>query len=69
MTRRSPFGSVKTSPEIIRPAVMICARLPSALRNVADLRHERGIEIGHEAVPFWWNRVGSGSLAGARFDD
>ena len=26
--------------------------------NVEDLLHERGIEISHETVRFWWNRFG-----------
>ncbi len=28
------------------------------MRNVEDLLHERGIEISHETVRFWWNRFG-----------
>ena len=28
------------------------------MRNVEDLLHERGIEISHETVWFWWNRFG-----------
>ena len=31
---------------------------PLSLRNVEDLLHERGIEISHETVRFWWNRFG-----------
>ena len=31
-------------------------RYPLSLRNVEDLLHERGIEISHETVRFWWNR-------------
>jgi putative transposase len=27
-------------------------------RNVEDRLHERGIEISHETVRFWWNRFG-----------
>lgn len=23
-----------------------------------DLRHERGIEVSHETVRYWWNRFG-----------
>jgi putative transposase len=42
MTRRSPFSYVKTSPEIIRLAVMMYVRFPLSLRNVEDLLHERG---------------------------
>jgi putative transposase len=45
-------------PEVIRLAVMVCVRFPLSLRNVEDLLHERGIEISHETVRFWWNRFG-----------
>lgn len=58
MTNRSPFRYFKTSPEIIRLAVMMYIRFPLSLRNVEDLLHERGIEISHETVRFWWNRFG-----------
>jgi len=53
-----PFRYFKTSPEIIRLAVMLYVRFPLSLRNVEDLLHERGIEISHETVRFWWNRFG-----------
>jgi putative transposase len=58
---RSPriFRYFKTSPEIIRLAVMMFVRDPLSLRNVEDLLHERGIEITHETVRFWWNRFGT----------
>ncbi len=58
MNKRSPFRYFKTSPEIIRLAVMLYVRFPLSLRNVEDLLHERGIEISHETVRFWWNRFG-----------
>jgi putative transposase len=58
MTKRSPFRYFKTSPEIIRLAVMLYIRFPLSLRNVKDLLHERGIEISHETVRYWWNRFG-----------
>ena len=58
MTKPSPFRYFKTSPEIIRLAVMMYIRFPLSLRNVEDLLHERGIEISHETVRFWWNRFG-----------
>ena len=54
-TRSSIFHS---SPEIIRLAVMMYIRFPLSLRNVEDLLHERGIDISHETVRFWWNRFG-----------
>ena len=58
MTQRSPFKYFKTSPEIIRLAVMMYVRFPLSLRNVEDLLHERGIEVSHETVRFWWQRFG-----------
>ena len=58
MTQRSPFRYFKTSPEIIRLAVMMYIRFPLSLRNVEDLLHERGIVICHETVRFWWHRFG-----------
>jgi len=58
MRKRSPFKYFKTSPEIIRLAVMLYVRFPLSLRNVEDLLHERGIDICHETVRFWWHRFG-----------
>ena len=58
MTKRDPFKYFKTSPEIIRLAVMMYVRFPLSLWNVEDLLHERGIDISHETVRFWWNRFG-----------
>jgi len=37
---------------------MLYGRFPLSLRNVEDLLHERGIEISHETIRFWWNRFG-----------
>ena len=58
MTKSSPFRYFKTSPEIIRLAVMMYVRFPLSLRNVEDLLHERGIGINHKTVWFWWTRFG-----------
>ena len=58
MTKPSPFRYFKTSPEIIHLAVMLYVRFPLSLRNVEDLLHERGIDVSHETVRFWWNRFG-----------
>ena len=55
---RNPFKYFKTSPEIIRLAVMMYVRFPLWLRNVEDLLHERGIDITRKTVRFWWNRFG-----------
>ncbi len=57
MTQRSPFKYFKTTPEIIRLAVMLYVRFPLSLRNVEDLLHERGIDVSHETVRFWWQRL------------
>ena len=58
MQNHNPFRYFKTSPEIIRLAVMMYIRFPLSLRNVEDLLHERGIDIYHETVRYWWNRFG-----------
>ena len=58
MTQRSTFRYFKTSPEIFRLAVMMYVHFPLSLRNVEDLLHERGIEVSHETVRFWWQRFG-----------
>jgi putative transposase len=55
---KSPFRYFKTSPEVIRLAVLMYVRYPLSLRHVEDLLHERGIDICHETVRFWWNRFG-----------
>lgn len=43
---------------MIRLAVMLCIRVPLSRCKVEDLLHERGIEISHETVRYWWNRFG-----------
>lgn len=58
MTKKDPSKYFHSSPEIIRPAVMLYVRFPLSLRNVEDLLHERGIDISHETVRYWWNRFG-----------
>ena len=58
MTKSDPFRYFKTSREIIRLAVMLYVRFPLSLRNLEDLLHERGIDVSHEAVRFWWHRFG-----------
>ena len=58
MKNPNPFRYFKTSSNIIRPAVMMYVRFPLSLRNVEDLLHERGIDICHETVHYWWNRFG-----------
>jgi len=52
------FKYYKTSPDIIRLAVLMYVRFPLSLRNVEDLFHERGIDISYETVRAWWNKFG-----------
>lgn len=58
MTKPDPFRYFNSSPEIIRLTVMMYIRFPLSLRNVEDLLHERGIDISHETIRYWWNRFG-----------
>ena len=55
---RNAFRYFNSSPEVIRLAVMMYIRYPLSLRQVEDLLFERGIDICHETVRFWWNRFG-----------
>jgi hypothetical protein len=54
----NPFRYFNSSPEVIRLTVMMYIRYPLSLRQVEDLLFERGIDINHETVRFWWNRFG-----------
>src|SRR5450755_2579741 len=54
----SPFRYFNSSPQVIRLVVMMYVKYPLSLRNVEDLLAERGIDICHETVRFWWNRFG-----------
>ncbi|MEQ8369991.1 MAG: IS6 family transposase [Alphaproteobacteria bacterium] len=55
---KNPFRYFNSSPEVIRLAVLMYVRYPLSLRQVEDILHERGIDICHETVRFWWNRFG-----------
>jgi len=54
----NPFKGFNSSPEIIRLVVLMYVHFPLSLRNVEDLMFERGIDVCHETVRFWWNRFG-----------
>ena len=56
MINQNPFRYFKTSPKIIRLAVMMYVRFPLSLRNVEDLLHKRGIDISYETDRYWWNK-------------
>ena len=55
---RNPFRYFNSSPEVIRLMVMMYVRYPLWLRQVEELLSQRGIDICHETVRFWWNRIG-----------
>ena len=59
MATCSPFKYFKTSPEIIRLAVMYYIRYPLSFRQVEDILHERGVDICHETARFLVERFGS----------
>jgi putative transposase len=58
MTKTDAFKYFHRSHEIIRLTVMMYVRFPLLLRNVEDMLNERGINISHETVRYWWNRFG-----------
>jgi transposase-like protein len=37
---------------------MLYICFPLSLHNAEDLPHEHGIDICHQTVWFWWNRIG-----------
>jgi len=55
---KNPFRYFNSSPEVIRLTVMLYIRYPLSLRQVEDILFERGINICHETVRYWWNRFG-----------
>ncbi len=55
----NPFRYYKTSPDVIRLAVMMYVLFPLSLRQVEGLLHERGIDVSYETVRAWWNQFGS----------
>jgi putative transposase len=54
---QNSFRYFNSSPEVIRFAVLMYIRYPLSLRQVEDLLFERGIDICHETVRFWWKRI------------
>jgi putative transposase len=54
----NPFRYFKTSPEILRLAVMMYVWYPLSLRQVEVILHEPGIDVSSETVRAWWNRFG-----------
>lgn len=57
--RTNRFKYLKTIPEIITLVVIHYIRYPISLRQVEDILHERGIDVSHETIRYWWNRFGT----------
>ena len=55
MENQNLFRYFKTSPEVIRLAVIMYIRFPLNLHNVEDLLYERGIDICHVALRYGIN--------------
>ena len=55
---KNPLHCFNSSPKVIRLTVMMYVRYPLSLRQVEDILFERGIDISHEAVRFWWKSFG-----------
>ena len=64
--KNNPYQYLKTLPEFIRLAVMMYIRYPLSLRQVEDILFERGIDVSHETIRYWWNRFGPKFAAGIR---
>ena len=47
---KNPFKYFKTSPEVIRLAVMMYMRYPLSLRQVEDILFERGIDMPRRVI-------------------
>jgi putative transposase len=45
MAKQNPFKYFKTSPELIRLALMMYVGFPLSLQNVEDLLHKREIDV------------------------
>ena len=58
MSKINHFKYYKSSPEMIKLAIMYYVRFPLSLRQVEDILHERGIDICHETIRYWWNKLG-----------
>jgi putative transposase len=47
-----------SSAEVVRLVVPMHVRFPLSLHDHEDLPFERGIDLCHEMVRFWWNSFG-----------
>ena len=65
----NPFRYFNSSPEVIRLAVMMYMRYPLSLRQVEDMLFERGIDVSHETIRYWWNRFGQNEIVCLQRDD
>ena len=54
----APQSNFKPFPEIVRLAVKIYLCFPLLLRNVEDMLHVHGIDVGQKTVRYWWHQFG-----------
>jgi putative transposase len=53
-----PGGAIHSATSGDPPGGDDVRQYPPSLRNIEDLLAERGIDVCHETVRFWWNRFG-----------
>ncbi len=58
MAKPDPFCYFATSRQIIGLVVTLYVWFPLSHRNLEDLLDERGIDVSHESVRYWWHRFG-----------
>ena len=58
-TKKNILKYYKTSPEIIKMAIMYYVRYPLSFRQVEVILHERGIDVCHETIRYWVDKQGS----------
>jgi putative transposase len=62
----SPFHRFNSSPEVIPPGGADVRSFSLVTAECRRLPFERGIDVCHETVRFWWNRFGPMFAAGIR---
>lgn len=63
MTKPRPFEYCQKEPKDHTLGGDVLHSFPSLalqrIRSVEDLLHERGVDVSHETVRYWWHRFGS----------
>ena len=64
--REISFKQHRFPPDVIRYVAWLYCRVTMSLRNVEDLRAERGIDVSYETVRCWANKFGPAIAANIR---